>query len=296
MTMLVRRSNVMVNASGPAGALAAGQSLADAVTLVFSPDDHRSEPEANDIVRVAGAGGAEVFVQVQAERVEDDISTLVRPGVNGIALTGAETAEEIRAAEALILVAERKLRRSFGSIEILLILSSPRAVWSIAQLVRVSARVRQVSCDETALARSFGVAPQPGIDPFEFARGRVVIESIAAGRQPIASPVLAMCPHIASGPSGLLELATKMKNLGFKGMVSASPCWAAAVNDGFTPTPAEVEYSSTVRRVFAEALAAGRAAVGIAGKMIDVPVDKRAQMVLELAAACTARDTRKRSR
>src|ERR1700689_1696093 len=122
MTMLVRRSNVVVNASGPAGALAAGQSRADAVTLVFPPGDHRPEPEADEIVRLAGAGGAEVFVQVQVDRLEDDISTLVRPGVNGIALTGAETAEEIRTAEALMLVAERKLRPPSGSIEILLIL------------------------------------------------------------------------------------------------------------------------------------------------------------------------------
>jgi citrate lyase beta subunit len=39
--------------------------------------------------------------------------------------------------------------------------------------------------------------------------------------------------------------------------------------------------------------AAGTAAVPFAGRMIDVPVDEWAKVVLELADACAARDTEK---
>ena len=61
----------------------------------------------------------------------------------------------------------------------------------------------------------------------------------------------------------------------------------------FTPTESQVDYYTQVRQVFANALAAGTAAAPFAGRMIDVPVDEWAKVVLEMAAACGARDLEK---
>jgi citrate lyase subunit beta/citryl-CoA lyase len=294
MTILVRRSNVIVSASDSAAVRAAGDSRADAITLVFPPaGDGRDPGSVDDVVQLAGAGGADVFMRVHARRLERDVGALVRPGVSGIALAGARTELSVQAAQELLQAAEQDLGLAAGPLEIVLILNSPRAVWDARTLVRASTRVRQVTCDEGALCRSYGVVPTPGADPCEFARGRIVIEAIAASRQPVAAPVSGVPGPALSDQVTVLALALRMKNLGCKGMVFAEPSWVDVVNTGFTPAPEEVEYSSAVRRVFAEAVAAGRAAVGMAGKMIDVPVDKRAQMVLELAAACATRDSRK---
>ena len=65
------------------------------------------------------------------------------------------------------------------------------------------------------------------------------------------------------------------------------------MNSAFTPTQAQVEYYTQVREVFAQAIAAGTAAVPFHGRMIDVPVDEWAKVVLEMAAACAARDEQK---
>ena len=48
----------------------------------------------------------------------------------------------------------------------------------------------------------------------------------------------------------------------------------------------QVAYYTRVREVFAEGVARGTAAVPLDGKMVDVPVDEWAKVVLHLAALC----------
>jgi citrate lyase subunit beta / citryl-CoA lyase len=90
-----------------------------------------------------------------------------------------------------------------------------------------------------------------------------------------------------------LELATMAKNLGFKGAICPHPSWIEPVNVAFSPTSEEVAYYTKVRQVFADGVARGTAAVPLDGKMIDVPVDEWAKVVLALAAVCRARDLEK---
>ena len=70
--------------------------------------------------------------------------------------------------------------------------------------------------------------------------------------------------------------------------------WVEPVNAALTPAPELVDYYTQVREVFAQAVAAGTAAVPFAGRMIDVPVDEWAKDVLRRATACQARDDGKR--
>jgi citrate lyase beta subunit len=70
---------------------------------------------------------------------------------------------------------------------------------------------------------------------------------------------------------------------------------AEAVNAAFTPTADLVAHNQRVREVFAGAVAAGTAAVPLDGRMIDVPVDEWAKVVLAMADACVARDAQKRA-
>ena len=65
------------------------------------------------------------------------------------------------------------------------------------------------------------------------------------------------------------------------------------MNTAFTPTESQVDYYTQVRNVFAQGVAAGTAAVPFAGRMIDVPVDEWAKVVLEMAEACHQRERQK---
>jgi len=85
----------------------------------------------------------------------------------------------------------------------------------------------------------------------------------------------------------------KGKNLGMKGVLCPHPDWVAPVNAAYTPTPELVTYNKRVREAFAAGVAAGTAAVPLDGRMIDVPVDEWAIVVLATADACAARDAEK---
>lgn len=54
-------------------------------------------------------------------------------------------------------------------------------------------------------------------------------------------------------------------------------------------------WNKRVREAFAAGVAAGTAAVPLEGRMIDVPVDEWAFVVLAMSEACAARDAEKRS-
>ena len=166
-------------------------------------------------------------------------------------------------------------------------------MWDIRTIITASPRITQVALDERALVADLGIKPLPEYDPFVYARGRVVVEAIAAKVSPvgIAYP-LSVQMHPASQEE-IHALAVKGKNLGMKGVLCPYPEWVAPVNAAYTPTPALVTYNKRVREAFAAGVAAGTAAVPLDGRMIDVPVDEWAIVVLETAAACAARDAEK---
>ena len=56
-----------------------------------------------------------------------------------------------------------------------------------------------------------------------------------------------------------------------------------------------VDFYNQVRDVFAQAIAAGTAVVPFAGRMIDVPVDEWAKVVIATSTACSLRDAEKQA-
>jgi len=121
------------------------------------------------------------------------------------------------------------------------------------------------------------------------------IEATSAGVQPIgvAHP-LGTLPRLLP-EEDILKPAPDSKNLGFKGIICPHPSWISSVNTAFTPTESEVDFYTQVREVFAQAIAAGTAAVPFAGRMIDVPVDEWAKVVMATSTACRLRDAEKQA-
>jgi citrate lyase subunit beta/citryl-CoA lyase len=188
---------------------------------------------------------------------------------------------------------ERRRGVEIGALQLIILLESALGVWNIRDIITASRRITQVGLGESDLCRELGIVATEDHDPFIYARGRVVIEGTAAGVQPIglASP-LSLQPRLLPA-ADIRRLATDARNLGFKGAICPHPSWVEPVNAAFSPTSEQVAYYTRVREVFAEGVARGTAAVPLDGKMIDVPVDEWAKVVLQLAEMCQARDQEK---
>jgi len=92
---------------------------------------------------------------------------------------------------------------------------------------------------------------------------------------------------------GLEMSARTALSFGFQGKMCIHPKQIAPVHRVFTPDETEVAYAERVVGAFAEAEAAGSAAIQLDGKFIDYPILYRAQRVLEKMAAIRTREERR---
>jgi citrate lyase subunit beta/citryl-CoA lyase len=281
MNRLIRRSNLLMPFDDDARVAEAWRADADAITL--DRGTHTvSIARLRESVAQCRRGGAEVFVTVAA----DDAA--VPPPVHGLAgyvLRGVRSGDQLR----------QFLERLEGDAEIVPVVGSAQAVWDIRAIVTASPRIRQVILDEAALAADLGIRVDQTLDPFVYARGRVVTETIAAGVSPVGMSFPLSVLGDERAAEEIHQAAMKAKNTGLKGVLCPYASWVGPVNRAFTPTPELVEWNRRVREAFAAGVAQGTAAVPLDGKMIDVPVDEWAIVVLAMAEACAARDAEKRA-
>jgi citrate lyase beta subunit len=208
-------------------------------------------------------------------------------------LRQVETAADVADAAEIITRLERERRLADGAVGLIVSIGSASGVWHVRTILAASPRISQVVLDERALAADLGITPEPDYDAFAYARGRVVVEAVAAkvGAVDMAWPLSVEPRELPA--SEIQTWATKAKNLGMKGVLCPFASWVAPVNAAFTPSAELVAWNKRVREAFAAGVAAGTAAVPLDGRMIDVPVDEWAIVVLEMAQACAARDAEK---
>jgi citrate lyase beta subunit len=89
--------------------------------------------------------------------------------------------------------------------------------------------------------------------------------------------------------AGLTEVAKIAKALGFDGKQCIHPAQLATVNTIFAPTAAEVARAEAVVKAYEAAMAAGKGAISLDGKMIDAANLRMAQAVLDRHNAIAAR-------
>lgn len=295
MSILVRRSNLLVSIVDDDAVKSAWRHNADAITLDLAGANAAARGRVRDAIASAAQGAAEVFVRVDQSTLKTDLAAAVWPGLRGIMLTHVDAAGEIAAAEKQMAALERERGLKSGSVQFIAVLETARSVWDVRAIVTASPRITQVSLDEIALAADLDITPVPDLDPFVYARGRVVVEAIAARVNPVGIAYPLSVETHAPSAEEIQTLAVKGKNLGMKGVLCPHPDWVAPVNAAYTPTPELVTYNKRVREAFAAGVAAGTAAVPLDGRMIDVPVDEWAIVVLATAEACAARDAEKQA-
>jgi citrate lyase subunit beta/citryl-CoA lyase len=290
----VRRSVLTVDLEDQAAVAGAWREDADAIVL-NPPDDlaltRKALPEA---IGQAKRGGAEVFVRVDKRRAYPFVKAALSCSVAGILLPDPESAADIAEIEAILAEHEREEGLLPGSGEILPLLGTPRGVWNVREIVTASRRIACAAIDEARLCHSLAIVPTDNFDALSFSRGRLIVETLAAVKLPlgIGHPLGARPRELDDDE--LLRVADRARNSGFKGAFCPFGAWVRACNQAFTPTDDQVAYYRAIRKAFAEGVARGTAAVPFpGGRMIDVPVDERAKLVIDWWERCQRRDAEK---
>ena len=302
MNPFIRRSHLLVSISDRDSVESSWTHNADSVILDLTGASsdverfrRRGRKTLSDSIETAGRGGAEVFVLVNKSVAHADIEAAIWPGAKGVVYPGAESADEMAEVDELLTELERRRGIAKDTLHIIVLLDSGKGVWNIREIIRASPRVSSVDLDELSLCANMGITPTADFDPFEYARGRVIIEARASKVQPIGmSHPYGVLPQF-DDEAEIARLALRSKNLGFAGAICPHPSWVSHCNQAFAPPEDKLDFYRETRRLFAEGVARGTAAVPYPGTtmMIDVPVDENARVNLELWELCAAREAEK---
>lgn len=125
-----------------------------------------------------------------------------------------------------------------------------------------------------------GLNPDYPGDQWHSALSRMLVGCRANGLRAIDGPF-----GDFGDPDGFLAGARRTAALGYEGKWAIHPSQVDLANEVFTPPDSEVDQARRVLRALEEAVAAGRGAAQLEGRMIDAASARMARNVVEMAAA-----------
>lgn len=257
---------------------------------VFVPDMEDSVPTAekeNARTTIAGFlpkladSGVPVVPRVNSLDTgwaQDDLAAVVGPHIYGISIGKINEPADIHEVSELIGSLERRAGLPEGQIKMIPWLESAKAIVHCYDICRASPRLVAVAFGGEDFTHDMGIERLEDESEVSFARNQLCIAARAAEILALDTPYFRF-----KDEEGLRENAAAAKQCGFKGKFAIHPAQIEAINETFSPSTREIEYARRVVEAFEEAERAGRGSTSLEGKVIDVPVVKRARALLELA-------------
>lgn len=221
--------------------------------------------------------GAERMVRInQVPAGLGDLDFIVAHNVNLILVPKCESADQIKQVNEKI--AEIKTKNGATQpVWLMPIIESALGVLKVLEIAQ-SENVVALAIGLEDYTADLGVKrTQEGTESF-FARSMVVNACKAAGIQAIDS----VYSDVAN-MEGLKDNVLRSKALGFDGMGCIHPRQIRVIHENFAPDADEIEKAKKIVNAFIEAGEKGLGVVSLGTKMIDQPVVKRAQKVIDLA-------------
>ncbi|MGE0803230.1 MAG: CoA ester lyase [Lautropia sp.] len=205
-----------------------------------------------------------------------DVVGATVPGMAGLILPKAESADEIRAIDWLMGQVEREHGLVPGSVGLMAIVETARGLVHVDAIAAASPRLVRLLYGAVDLAADMTIDIDDASGANGHARFAIARASAAAGLQ---APLDTAFPDFANLDE-LRATSLRAKGLGYGGKSCIHPTQVPVVNDVFSPSAREIAWAERVVAAFAAAEAAGQGAVQIDGEMIDYPVVYRAQRIL----------------
>ena len=233
-----------------------------------------------------------LYVRVNAADTEfcyGDLVAIVRPGLDGIVLPKVESATALAAIDWLLAQLEREQDLAPGAIDLIPIIETAGGLTNLDGILAAGTRVRHLAFGAGDFTLDVNMTWSRTEAELAFARARIATASRAAG---IEAPLDTVWVDLAD-EEGLEISARTALGFGFQGKMCIHPKQIASVHRVFTPSEVEFTFAERVVAAFAEAEAAGSAAIQLDGKFIDYPILYRAQRVLEKMAAIRTKEERR---
>ncbi|MFB6171041.1 MAG: CoA ester lyase [Haloarculaceae archaeon] len=216
----------------------------------------------------------EVCVRLNPSLLEEELSVLLDgdPRVDTFVLPKVESAADVERVAAAL--------DDYGSDCGLVTLAETARGVLHAEAVADADRVEGIIFGSEDLSADVGATPSADGDELLYARQHVVLATSAADVDAIDTVYTDI-----EDREGLAADTRRGIDLGYDGRIAIHPAQVPVINEAFTPEPDEVEWAERVLAAAEEAEAAERGVFRVDGEMIDAPLVRRAERVVERASA-----------
>ena len=208
----------------------------------------------------------------------DDLAAVVGPHIHGISIGKVHVPDDVHKLSELLDGLENQNGLETGRIKLFLWLESAKAIVHCYEICSASPRIEGVAFGGEDFTHDMGIERLEDESEVAVARNLLCIAARAAQVQALDTPYFRFRDE-----EGLRDNCAKAKQFGFKGKFAIHPAQIEVINESFSPSEAEIEYAQRVVAAFEGAERVGRGSTSLEGKVIDVPVVKRARALLELA-------------
>ena len=240
-------------------------------------------------LRALDFGGVERVVRINGRDTpffEKDLAEVVPARPDAVRLPKVDGPEDVLAADRIITRLEKENGIEPGTVRIMAMLETARAVANAVAIAGSSPRLSALTLGGQDLAADLGIKATKDGRELLYAKGAVIIAAKAAG--------LAAYDTVytdVNDLSGLLAATREAVALGFSGKAAIHPSQVPVIHEAFAPTEDEVRKARAVVRAAREAEARGAGVVALDGRMIDAPVVAQAERTLELARLAGMEET-----
>lgn len=257
----------------------AGQRGADAVIIDLEdavPEDHKTAARdalAQTVPQVA-AHGSRVFVRVNMTgRLQDDAAAALRAGAHALYLPKVGHADILHDLARHL----EPLEGGRAPIAFVPLIEDANGLFEARAIARAP-RVLALSSGGEDLATAMGALPLP-----EVLRLPKLMIHYAAKAAGVLSFGMFRSTVDYADADAIRSAASEARDFGFDGASCIHPSVVALLNEGFSPTAAQLDWARRVVAENARQSAAGRGAFTLEGRFVDAPIVSRAQRLLDQA-------------
>ena len=209
---------------------------------------------------------------------EEDLAAIVGPHIYGVSVGKINTVQDVTVISEYIGELESSSGISQGSIKLVLWIETALGLLNAYEILSSDDRIIAAAFGAEDFTNDMGIKRNEDDREILFPRSQVAIAAKAAGVLALDTPFFGF-----RDPDSLKSNSELFKSIGFKGKFAIHPLQVAIINECFSPSGQEIDHALEVIRVFEEAAALGRGSTSLEGQVVDVPVVKRAEALLDQA-------------
>ncbi|HEX2997376.1 MAG TPA: CoA ester lyase [Anaerolineales bacterium] len=209
-----------------------------------------------------------------------DLAAAVATNPDTIVVPKVESAEQVRFISEHIGRYEASSNMQPGSIRMLIGVETAKGIVNLREIAEADPRLEAIIFGAEDFAASIGATRTREATEVLYARSAVITACAANNLQAIDMVYIDFRDE-----EGLRLEAQQGAGFGFSGKQIIHPNQVVTVQEAFTPSNEAIEYARRVVSAFEASQKDGKGAFALDGKMIDMPLLKNAQHVLDRAKA-----------